>query len=425
MGFKKGTEEYKKYITTRRNNLLNNCKEDFKKNQLKLHFLELDELEKYKTQLKIGDKSYCKKCNKEIKINSNLLDLCRSCKMNLHKIIFYGSIENFKKIANENYKKNCLEKYGVDNPSKLNEVKNKVKQTKLEHNDGVLCSEETKNKRRQTCLKKYGVENPNQVKKFKNKIKQTLLKKYGNENYVNVEKCKQTKLERYGDENYNNSEKNKNTRFVKNDGKYFSEKTISEIQTKRKLKQEEITKKTKSTNKIKYGFENPMQNPEIAKKSIEHRKQSYPYPSEIHIKHLIESTLKKYGTFNHSVNYYYNAIFFDSSWELNLYIYLKDHKINFEYHPNTQFEYFKDNVKHFYLPDFKINEKFYEIKGPHLINENGILLDWKGNEEIEKTNCLKNNNVKILTYKDLQEVSNYIDNTYGKDYCRKFKYAKN
>ena len=44
-----------------------------------------------------------------------------------------------------------------------------------------------------------------------NKNKLTKLEKYGDKNYVNVEKCKQTKLKKYDNENYNNSTKNKET----------------------------------------------------------------------------------------------------------------------------------------------------------------------------------------------------------------------
>jgi hypothetical protein len=46
-----------------------------------------------------------------------------------------------------------------------------------------------------------------QTDEFVKKSKKTKLKRYGDENYVNVEKRKQTKLKRYGDENYNNTDK--------------------------------------------------------------------------------------------------------------------------------------------------------------------------------------------------------------------------
>lgn len=64
-----------------------------------------------------------------------------------------------------------------------------------------------------SMIKKYGVSHPSKIQGFKNKIKKTKLERYGNENYVNVDKCKQTKMERYGDENYNNREKLKQAEY--------------------------------------------------------------------------------------------------------------------------------------------------------------------------------------------------------------------
>ena len=49
---------------------------------------------------------------------------------------------------------------------------------------------------------------------------QTKLKKYGDENYNNRQKCKLTKLEKYGDEKYNNSSQMKQTKIDKY-GEYF------------------------------------------------------------------------------------------------------------------------------------------------------------------------------------------------------------
>ncbi len=54
-----------------------------------------------------------------------------------------------------------------------------------------------------------------------NKIKQTKLDRYGDSTFANIDKIKQTKLDRYGDSNYNNSEKIKNT---------WDNKTIQEKQ---------------------------------------------------------------------------------------------------------------------------------------------------------------------------------------------------
>ena len=92
-----------------------------------------------------------------------------------------------------------LKKYGVDYPSKNEEVKQKFKETCLKKygKNTPLQNEEVKQKIKETCLKKYGVENPSQnteimEKCSKNayKLKEyilpsgTILKVQGYENYA-------------------------------------------------------------------------------------------------------------------------------------------------------------------------------------------------------------------------------------------------
>ena len=62
-----------------------------------------------------------------------------------------------------------------------------------------------------TMIKKYGIKHPSQLPKFGDVVKQTKLLRYGDENYVNIEKCKLTKMKKYGNENYNNTTKNEAT----------------------------------------------------------------------------------------------------------------------------------------------------------------------------------------------------------------------
>ena len=80
---------------------------------------------------------------------------------------------------------------------------------------------------RETFRKKYGVDHPSQLLSVKEKIKQkrlngaydnvvkkmksTLKEKYGTDKYVNVNKVKETKKQKYGNPNYNNREKMKQT----------------------------------------------------------------------------------------------------------------------------------------------------------------------------------------------------------------------
>ena len=91
--------------------------------------------------------------------------------------------KNKELIAQRNNKsvKTNLEKYGIDNPFKNEEVKNKAKKT-LNEKYGVDYPrqiEESQEKAKQTCLKKYGVECFLLIDEIKEKAKQTSLEKYG------------------------------------------------------------------------------------------------------------------------------------------------------------------------------------------------------------------------------------------------------
>lgn len=111
------------------------------------------------------------------------------------------------------------EKYGVDNPMKLQIFIDKIAETKLEKYNNPTYNNPEKSK--QTNLERHGVEYPQQNLEIKEKtkknnfakynaptftatpegkaqIKKTKKENYGDENYVNIEKGKQTKLERYG-----------------------------------------------------------------------------------------------------------------------------------------------------------------------------------------------------------------------------------
>lgn len=111
--------------------------------------------------------------------------------------------------------------------------------------------------------------------------------------------------------------------------------------------------------------------------------------------------------YEHSFKYEYDSIMFDSKAEINVYKFCKENNLYVEYHPNITFEYFgADNKKHYYHPDFKIQEKLYEVKGGHFFNEKGELFmpfsrDREDIEIIDK-NCLikqqlmKENGIIIL-----------------------------
>lgn len=124
-------------------------------------------------------------------------------------------------------KETCTEKYGVDNPSKAEEIKDKIKQTFIDKygvenvmqlegvkekiaetnmerygNKVALNNPEIRAKAQETCKQHFGVDNPFSSEEIKEKIKDTLIEKYGVE-YISQsdeiqEKVKQTCLEKWG-----------------------------------------------------------------------------------------------------------------------------------------------------------------------------------------------------------------------------------
>lgn len=82
-----------------------------------------------------------------------------------------------------------IERYGVDNPMKLDATKAKI---------------------RNTCLERYGVENPRQSNEVIDKARQTNLERYGEISYAKtvegLSRIQATMKERYGDKNFMRSD---------------------------------------------------------------------------------------------------------------------------------------------------------------------------------------------------------------------------
>lgn len=108
----------------------------------------------------------------------------------------------------EKIRKTCIERYGVDNPSKCEDIKQRKRET-IEKNYGGFgwASDIISEKSKQTCIDKYGDANYSN----RDKCRQTCLDHFGCEYALQSDdvklKSKKTKLDRYGDENYTNREK--------------------------------------------------------------------------------------------------------------------------------------------------------------------------------------------------------------------------
>jgi hypothetical protein len=134
-------------------------------------------------------------------------------------------------------KKNNLDRYGVENTSELESVKNKIALSKLnlDYNEIDIKSKNTfmnkygvdniskldiiKDRKIKTTLENYGVQNPFQSKEIKDKIKKSNLIKYGFDHPMKSEdiinKCKETSLYKWGVDNYTKTDEYKKIMFDK------------------------------------------------------------------------------------------------------------------------------------------------------------------------------------------------------------------
>lgn len=219
-------------------------------------------------------------------------------------------------------------------------------------------------KREETFYKKYGVKTNFQLEENKQKIRATCKEKYGTSwttTKESLEKNRNTCKEKYGKEFY--------------------------FQT------QEFRERSKTKMLEKYGVENSMQSPEVRSKARS--------------------------------RYFYDDAYFDSSWELAYYIWLKHNKKDFEYHPKRYFEYGQNSR---YFPDFLVEGKYVEIKGNQYFDENGEFFDFYGkhkNDEQfkEKLKCMKDNNIIILKKEDCELFISFAKDLF-KDFPKCFKFSK-
>ena len=288
-------------------------------------------------------------------------------KNNVEKSIIekYGSRENFNKILKQSQERAIIEKYGVTNVSYIQEVVDKRRDTFESHK-----------------------KDPDFLKSIRRKANITIeLNKKNNSNYESdiLEKRKQTLLERYGvDHNFKIPE------VIEHRKQYFLDK---------------------------FGFENPAKNEQVIGKE----------------KHTIQSrTESEWHRINklRSKKYKYDNILFDSWPEVCMYIYLRDNAIEFIYKPEVYFEYLYDGTIHKYFPDFLVEDTLIELKGDHFFEDKDpskrmICPFNRDNDDLYEAKhlCMKQHNVEILTGKNYNVFTDYVEKELNLD-KETFKYEK-
>jgi hypothetical protein len=372
----------------------------------------------------IGKTIICTRCGEDFIAGSRQHLFCRKCVLAVARIENAGSLEEYYEKSKKKEKDTMIKRYGDPNFN-------------------------NRKKAKETCIGRFGVEHQFQVKEVIEKSKQTKLQRYGNSSYNNIEKTKDTNRERYGvhctllidsikekikktkltlygDENYNNRVLYRQTCNIRFGGdtpfcdpsirKKANDTLFKNYNVSVPLRSPIILERYKETNREKYGVDNYQKLEEVKKNNSKRMSDFPPMGNFEYVKKMIATTLDRYGTFSTRVIHYYDNNYFDSSWELAYYIYLQNKKIPFLYKPTPISYTTKNGRKHIYHPDFFVNGRYIEIKGDHLISKEGILIDYSGMPLIEKTKCLSDNNVTILTGKDIAPILEYVTSTFGKNF---------
>jgi len=217
-------------------------------------------------------------------------------------------------------------------------------------------------------------------------------------------------------------------------------------------KESTITNRFK-TNLKRYGVKSVSQAPKIKDKikSVKLKRYGDPYytnrkkafetlntkyginnPNKVDPFKSVMSRLDKYGSVVPNYKYNYYGIYFDSSWELAVWIYYIDNNIPIIRNSCT-FNYTDMyNRIHYYQPDFIINSNYVEVKGPQFWNNGNMIYPYNKKkvnggvwipltkEEKEfmddlyerKHQCGLSNNVLFLTNKDILPYLEYCNNKY-------------
>lgn len=281
----------------------------------------------------------------------------------LHRIFDKHNVQRHSKevkakLLVDKQKATFSERYNVENPSQLEEIKLK-KQNTCQINFGVAWpgqSSLVKEKSKTTCKQRFGVEYSLQAPSVREKSKQTNLKHFGVEVPVQCqqirEKMANTCIERYGTAN------------------------IAELPA--------VKQKKEQTCLAKYGVDSYMKTVAFRQSSLE-------------------------ATNSRPSRYLFDSEHFDSFPELCFYLYHKYNNHNIKRN-KIGLQYIFENKTHHYFPDFSINDILYEIKGAHFIKDDGTWqcpYDHQQDDRVEaKHQCAVANGVVILSNKEYQK---YID----------------
>lgn len=365
----------------------------------------------YKQYIKFN----CQTCNNTVNIrlcsfSLNPQFLCKDCKRKEKE-----SKRDYKAIVAKR-RATSLEKYGVDSFTKTDAYIEKTKETnqKKYGKDWQTQSKLVQAKIEETSLKRYGTKRPSQAEVIKEKTKEHNLAVWSCERTSQNEtvraKQKKTCLERYGTENPLNNKEIQQKAEARSKKSCIERYGVTSV-----FKLPDIRKKAEQTCLEKYGVKNYMQSLERKSRFEQYCLENWGVKNPAQVRRFRQKAAKRYV---------YDQIGFDSSWELAIWIYAKDHNEEIE-RELCKFEYFFNGVKHYYFPDFLYKTNLIEIKGNQFFDKSGkMICPYNHNFDMlmeAKHQCGLNNNVEFWAYEKVKPFLDYVRTVYGKNYLKSFK----
>ena len=236
-----------------------------------------------------------------------------------------------------------------------------------------------------TCMDRLGVENP-----FQSKLVQEQIKRRHREN-LGVDYPMQSRIVR--------------------------EKSVMSCRKNMGVdnpsQSEEVKRKKAETTYSHFGVEMPLQDPSIRAKASETCVERFG------VDNFSKSPL--FATF-HRKRIFHDERWFDSSWEILVYDFLKDNDIPFEYSPSISIPYEYDGRTFYYHPDFLVSGKLYEVKGEQFFkfdeSGNEVMFNpyrnpewsdgryaWECRKYEAKHQCMLRNNIVILRESDIRNLT--------------------
>lgn len=346
------------------------------------------------------------------------------------------------------HKASSLKNYGVDNPSKAPEIKQKKIETCRANfgTDHPSQSEIVQRKCLETSRKNWGTNHPSQSDKVKERAKQTNLLTRGVEWAAQdpevIEKIKQTNIEKYGEDSY------MKTKEFQERSRQICLERYGELWA---IQSDEVKRKRSEKNLEKYGEENPHSygSKSFAEDMVAKYGEVYPYAfgsenfynlmeERYGCKTALQNTdiyqqfrqtlFNKYGMYHFPTGRYYcDGQHFDSKYELYYWMFnrlIGKPIVRDPFRGTSGIFYKYKGIVHSYYPDFMVEDKLIEIKGTQFF-ENGDptqkminVYDRSQDGLFEaKHQCMISNDVIILTNKspEFKHIVEYVDN-YLKQY---------